>query len=87
MPRRAYQAPALVAALICVLAFGACGSSGTDVGGGNDSPKTGAGTRQASAFDPRDESLACFQSKGVQSDKDSRYRSASTSTRPRLVPT
>jgi hypothetical protein len=74
MPRRAYQAPALVAALILALALGACGSGGTSVGGGNDVPKTGAGTRQATAFDPRDEPLGCFHGKGVEAEKDLRYR-------------
>jgi hypothetical protein len=74
MSRRAYQAPALVAALLLAFALSACGSGGTNVGGGNDAPKTGGGTRQAAAFDPRDEPLGCFQSKGVEADKDPRYR-------------
>ncbi len=74
MHRRAFQAPALVAALILCLAFAACGEGGTSVGGGNEAPKTGAGTRQATAFDPRDEPIGCFASKGVEAEKDARYR-------------
>ncbi|MDO8186197.1 hypothetical protein Q5424_03715 [Conexibacter sp. JD483] len=74
MHRRAYQAPALVAALILTLFLAACGEGGTSVGGGNEAPKTGAGTRQATAFDPRDEPIGCFAGKGVQSEKDPRYR-------------
>lgn len=74
MPRRAYQAPALVAALILAFALAACGEGGTSVGGGNEEPKTGAGTRQATAFDPRDEPLGCFQRSGVEAEKDERYR-------------
>ncbi|MDO8211811.1 hypothetical protein [Conexibacter sp. CPCC 206217] len=74
MLRRAFKAPALVAALILTLALAACGSSGTNVGGGNDAPETGAGTRQATAFDPRDEPLGCFRGKGVEATKDDRYR-------------
>jgi hypothetical protein len=74
MPRRAYQAPALVVALILALTLVACGEGGTSVGGGNEAPKTGAGTRQATAFDPRDEPLGCFAGKGVEAEKDPRYR-------------
>ncbi len=74
MRRRAFKAPALVPVLLASLAFAACGSDGTKVGQGYEAPKTGAGTRQAAAFDPRDQPLGCFRSKGVEADKDARYR-------------
>ncbi|MBB4663314.1 hypothetical protein [Conexibacter arvalis] len=74
MPRRASKALALVPVLIASLALAACGSDGTSVGQGYEAPKTGAGTRQATAFDPRDEPLGCFHAKGVEAEKDARYR-------------
>ena len=74
MRRRASKALALVPVLVATLALAACGSDGTSVGQGYEAPKTGAGTRQAAAFDPRDEPLGCFRSKGVEADKDARYR-------------
>lgn len=74
MRRRASKALALVPVLIATLALAACGSNGTSVGQGYEAPKTGAGTRQAAAFDPRDQPLGCIRAKGVQADKDARYR-------------
>lgn len=73
MRRRASKALALVPVLLATIALAACGSDGTSVGQGYEAPKTGAGTRQATAFDPRDESLGCFRSKGVEAEKDARY--------------
>jgi hypothetical protein len=74
MRRRAYQALALLPALIVAVVVAGCGSGGTKVGQGFEAPKTGAGTRQASAFDPRDQPIGCLAAKGVQGVKDERYR-------------
>lgn len=65
---------ALLPALILAAGLAGCGSDGTTVGGGSDVPQTGAGTRQATAFDPRDEPLTCITGKGVEAVKDDRYR-------------
>lgn len=68
------QALALLPALILAAGLAGCGSDGTEVGQGFETPKTGAGTRQATAFDPRDETLGCIDRKGVEAVKDERYR-------------
>lgn len=70
MPR---QALALSAALLAALALAACGGGGTEVGQGFDRLPTGAGTQQATAFDPRDETLGCLRGKGIEAEKDPRY--------------
>lgn len=68
------QALALLPALVVAAALAGCGSDGTRVGQGFESPTTGAGTRQATAFDPRDETIACVRRKGITAVKDERYR-------------
>lgn len=68
------RALALLPALILAAGFAGCGSDGTNVGQGFEVPKTGAGTRQATAFDPRDETIGCLRSKGIEGVKDERYR-------------
>jgi hypothetical protein len=73
MRRRASKALALVSVPLLTLVLAACGGGGTNVGQGFQAPKTGAGNRQAAAFDPRDATLACFKAKGVQAEKDPRF--------------
>lgn len=68
------QALALLPALLLAVGVAGCGSDGTNVGQGFEAPKTGAGTRQATAFDPRDQTIGCIERKGVRAVKDERYR-------------
>jgi hypothetical protein len=71
---RAYKALALLPALILIGCMLGCGSDGTNVGGGSETPKaTGEGGGVVVAFDPRDRPIACFGAKGVETVKDPRY--------------
>jgi hypothetical protein len=69
MRSRSLQTLALLPALLLALTAAGCGSGGTTVGGGNT--PNGGGSRPA-AFDPRDAPGGCFQSKGIQVQKDPR---------------
>lgn len=67
MRSRPLRALALVPVLLAI----GCGSSGTTVGGGNETaPGSAPGGPRPVAFDPRDAPLGCIQGKGIEVQKD-----------------